>query len=66
MPKYKITRKKHPNKIIYAVTKDGDILSIIEAKTQKQAQAKLEALIAEDYMKKHGIKLLKMSTKRKR
>ena len=41
--------------------KDGDVLSIIKAKTKKEAQAKLEAMIAEDYMKRHRIQLLKMT-----
>jgi len=61
MPKKAKKSSFKQKKIVYAIMKDGDVLSIIKAKTKKEAQAKLEAMIAQDYMKRHRIQLLKMT-----
>jgi len=56
-------------KYVYAIKKNGNIMCIIRANTQSEAQAELEKLIAQDYMKRNGIYLVKMGkreTKKKK
>jgi hypothetical protein len=51
-------------KQVYAIQKNGDILAVIEARNRAEAQAKLEEAITRDYMKKNGIRLMRMGEKK--